>query len=161
MSGKGVLPIALKCVKEIREAVSVPIIGCGGISNAEDVRAFSAEGASIFGVGSALTGLSSEAVTGYFESLQEDLKNNTNHSAAKIRYDVDMDFTPYKIVSNEKVADDISIVTFDGKINVSAGEFIYTWLPGYGEKPFSALTAAIPGSCSRSSTTSCAISPAR
>jgi dihydroorotate dehydrogenase subfamily 1 len=140
MSGKGVLPIALKCVKEIREAVDVPIIGCGGISNAEDVRAFSGEGASIFGVGSALTGLSSEAVTGYFESLQKDLEHETNLSAGKIRYDVDMDFTPYKIVSNEKVADDISIITFDGKLNVKAGEFIYTWLPGYGEKPFSALT---------------------
>ncbi|HAK52973.1 MAG TPA: dihydroorotate dehydrogenase, partial [Gammaproteobacteria bacterium] len=36
MSGKGVLPIALKCVREIRAAVDLPVIGCGGISNADD-----------------------------------------------------------------------------------------------------------------------------
>ncbi len=33
MSGKGVLPIGLKCVREISQRVSVPVIGCGGISS--------------------------------------------------------------------------------------------------------------------------------
>ena len=37
MSGKSVLPIALKCVREIRQAVDLPIIGCGGISGADNV----------------------------------------------------------------------------------------------------------------------------
>ena len=56
MSGKGILPIGLKCVSEIRAAVDVPIIGCGGISCADDITAYEAAGASIFGVGSALVG---------------------------------------------------------------------------------------------------------
>ncbi|MDA8752590.1 dihydroorotate dehydrogenase, partial [Halieaceae bacterium] len=35
---------------------------------------------------------------------------------------------------------DITILTFDRKINVQPGEFIFLWIPGLGEKPFSALT---------------------
>ena len=62
LSGKGVLPIGLKCVREISNHVDVPIIGCGGISCADDVRAFEAAGASIFGVGSALVGLTSPEI---------------------------------------------------------------------------------------------------
>ena len=40
MSGKGVLPIALKCIREVRAVSDLPIIGCGGVSSADDVRAF-------------------------------------------------------------------------------------------------------------------------
>ena len=47
MSGKGVLPIGLKCVKEVAEASDLPIIGCGGVSSAADVRAYFDAGASI------------------------------------------------------------------------------------------------------------------
>jgi dihydroorotate dehydrogenase subfamily 1 len=140
MSGKGILPIALTCVKQIREAVDLPIIACGGISNADDVRAFRELGANIFGVGSALTGLDSPAVADYFSRLESDLAGDENTSASLIRYDVDMGFRPFTLVSNEKVTDDISILTFDQKLHVRAGEFVYTWIPGVGEKPFSALT---------------------
>jgi len=140
VSGKGVLPMALKCVKDIREAVDLPIIGCGGVSNGDDVRAFKQEGASIFGVGSALTGLDSAAIATYFARLEQDLNDQENVSESLVRYDVPMGFTPFKLLSNERVTDDISILTFDGQLNVKAGEFVFTWIPGVGEKPFSALT---------------------
>ena len=65
MSGKGVLPIALKCVGEIAAACDTPIIGCGGISSAADVRAFRDAGASVFGVGSALVGMTSAEIGEY------------------------------------------------------------------------------------------------
>ncbi len=140
MSGKGVLPIALKCIREVREAVDVPIIGCGGISSADDVRAFEHEGASVFGVGSALTGLNSVQIGSYFEELSADLASDTNQAGANARYDVDMGFEPYTLVKNDQVCEDITVLTFDRKLDVKAGEFIYTWIPGLGEKPFSALT---------------------
>ncbi|MDH3644774.1 MAG: tRNA-dihydrouridine synthase, partial [Gammaproteobacteria bacterium] len=69
MSGKGILPIGLKCVREIAACVDVPIIGCGGISSAADVNAFRAAGASVFGVGSALIGMTSPEIEDYFEAL--------------------------------------------------------------------------------------------
>jgi len=140
MSGKGILPIGLKCVSEIREATDLPIIGCGGISNAEDIEAFADAGASIFGVGSALTGLTSEEVATYFETLSGDLEGRTNRGADTTRYDVPMGFTPYTLVSNAKVCDDITVLNFDGKLNIQGGEFVFIWIPGLGEKPFSALT---------------------
>ena len=59
LSGKGVLPIGLKCVREIAEAVDCPIIGCGGVSDAADVRAYQDAGAIAVGVGSTLVGMTS------------------------------------------------------------------------------------------------------
>ena len=72
MSGKGVLPIALKCVREIREVT-------------------------------------------------------------------DMDYSPVVLVENKRVCNDICVLTFDRKVNIQAGEFVFLWVPGVGEKPFSAL----------------------
>ena len=43
-------------------------------------------------------------------------------------------------MENKRVCDDITILTFDRKINIQAGEFVFLWIPGLGEKPFSALT---------------------
>ena len=40
MSGKGVLPIGLQCVRDIAAVTDCPIIGCGGVSSAADVRAY-------------------------------------------------------------------------------------------------------------------------
>ncbi len=145
MSGKGVLPIGLKCVREIAKNVDVPIIGCGGISCADDARAYQSVGASIFGVGSALIGMTTDEMEGYFKVLAADFDNGADESTCNgaeslVQYDVDMGFRPVTLVTNEKITDDISILTFDQKLDIQAGEFIFLWIPGQGEKPFSALT---------------------
>ncbi|MBP3579889.1 MAG: nitronate monooxygenase, partial [Clostridia bacterium] len=36
-SGSAILPVALRCVYQVYDAVSIPIIGMGGVSSAEDV----------------------------------------------------------------------------------------------------------------------------
>lgn len=140
MSGKGILPIGLKCVKEVREASALPIIGCGGISSADDVRAFTDAGADIVGIGSALIGLTTDEIGEYFRTLAADLEHDRNRAETHIRYDVDMHFAPVTLVKNQRVCEDITLLTFDRKINIQAGEFIFLWVPGVGEKPFSALT---------------------
>ena len=140
LSGKGILPIALKCVDEIHAAVNCPIIACGGISSADNVRAFEKAGATIFGIGSALVDMSTDEIGNYFNTLETDLASNTEEAEKLIRYDVDMSFEPVTLIANQKVCDDIAILTFDNKVGVQAGEFIFLWIPGLGEKPFSALT---------------------
>lgn len=140
MSGKGVLPIGLKCVKEMAEVANCPIIGCGGVSSADDVRAYFDAGATIVGVGSSLIALTTDEIAAYFQTLSADLDSGKNRAETHIRYDVDMNFQPVTLVENKRVCDDITILTFDRKINVQAGEFIFLWIPGLGEKPFSALT---------------------
>jgi dihydroorotate dehydrogenase (NAD+) catalytic subunit len=140
MSGKGVLPIGLKCVREIAAATDVPIIGCGGASSADDVRAYLHAGASIVGIGSALIGQTTEETGTYFRALAADLAGDGNQAESHIHYDIDMRFAPVNLVENKRVCEDICILTFDRKINVQAGEFVFLWIPGLGEKPFSALT---------------------
>jgi len=140
VSGKAILDRALECVAEIHEAVDCPIIACGGISSAENVRAFQAAGATIIGVGSALVGMNTNEIGDYFSTLIEDLTAGTEHAEALVRYDIDMNFRPVTLVKNKTITDDICILTFDRKIEIEAGEFVFLWIPGLGEKPFSALT---------------------
>lgn len=140
LSGKGILDRALECVREIKAAVDVPIIGCGGISSARDVLEFQQAGATIIGVGSALVGMTTNEIADYFKSLSTDLALGTDTAEALVRYDIDMNFDPVTLVSNQRITDDICILTFNKSVNVQAGEFIFLWIPGLGEKPFSALT---------------------
>jgi dihydroorotate dehydrogenase (NAD+) catalytic subunit len=140
MSGKGVLPIALKCVKEIAAVTDCPIIGCGGASSADDVRAFQDAGASVVGIGSALIGMTTKEISSYFKLLQQDINSYSNQAEDNIRYDVDMSFKPVTLVDNQRVCEDITILRLDRKVDVKPGEFIFLWIPGVGEKPFSALT---------------------
>ncbi|MCB1704276.1 MAG: dihydroorotate dehydrogenase [Halioglobus sp.] len=140
MSGKGILPIGLKCVREIAAVTDCPIIGCGGASSAGDVSAYFDAGATVVGVGSALTGLTTEEIGTYFRTLSGDLERGTNRAETQIRYDIDMSFRPVTLVENTRVCADIAQLRFDRKINIQAGEFVFLWIPGLGEKPFSALT---------------------
>jgi dihydroorotate dehydrogenase (NAD+) catalytic subunit len=53
LSGPDIKPIALAMVYQVASAVSVPVIGCGGISTAEDAIEFIMAGASAIQVGTA------------------------------------------------------------------------------------------------------------
>jgi dihydroorotate dehydrogenase subfamily 1 len=46
VTGKSIFPIALWCVSQLSQAVSIPIVGCGGISTADDVIQMLMAGAS-------------------------------------------------------------------------------------------------------------------
>ena len=140
MSGKGVLPTALKCIRELRAITDKPIIGCGGLSSAADVNAAKHAGATIVGIGSALSGMDTEDLQRYFSTLSKDLDRQGNQAETQIRYDLSMEFQPVTVATNEAVCDDITVVTFNEKMNIQAGEYVFVWIPGVGEKPFSCLT---------------------
>ena len=139
LSGKGILPIGLKCVMEVCEAVDVPVIACGGICSAQDVREYEKVGAKIFGVGSALVGLSMDKMKTYFAELGKDIYNDTNNAVNFLEKEIDMSFTKYILKENKKLTDKLSLLTFDKPIEISSGQFVFTWIPGEGEKPFSVL----------------------
>jgi dihydroorotate dehydrogenase (NAD+) catalytic subunit len=52
-SGVGIKPVALRCAWSCVQAVSIPVIGCGGIASAEDVLEFLVAGCSAVQVGTA------------------------------------------------------------------------------------------------------------
>ncbi|WP_335870551.1 dihydroorotate dehydrogenase [Bacillus sp. 2205SS5-2] len=53
LSGPAIKPVAIRMVYEVSQSVSIPIIGMGGIQNAEDVIDFISAGASAVAVGTA------------------------------------------------------------------------------------------------------------
>lgn len=53
LSGPAVKPVAIRMVYEVSQVVDIPIIGMGGVSNAEDVIDFLSVGASAVAVGTA------------------------------------------------------------------------------------------------------------
>ena len=53
MSGPGMFPLAVRMVYQVYEAVSIPIVGMGGVTTAEDVIELMLAGAAAVGVGAA------------------------------------------------------------------------------------------------------------
>lgn len=53
LSGPAIKPVAIRMIYQVSQAVSIPIIGMGGISSAEDVIEFFLAGASAVAVGTA------------------------------------------------------------------------------------------------------------
>ncbi|MBQ9349263.1 MAG: dihydroorotate dehydrogenase [Oscillibacter sp.] len=53
LSGSAVFPVAVRMVWDVYEAVKIPIIGCGGVSSAEDAAEMMLAGASAVEVGAA------------------------------------------------------------------------------------------------------------
>jgi dihydroorotate dehydrogenase (NAD+) catalytic subunit len=53
LSGPAIKPVAIRMIHDVSQAVSIPIIGMGGISTAEDVIEFFLAGASAVAVGTA------------------------------------------------------------------------------------------------------------
>lgn len=52
-SGPGIFPVALRMVYQVAQACNIPIIGCGGVTTANDVREMMMAGASAVEVGTA------------------------------------------------------------------------------------------------------------
>ena len=138
MCGKGILPIGLKSIRAIADCVDVPIIACGGISSAEGANAYRHAGADIFGVGTGLSGFSTEELRIFFATLQRDLEQDS-HEAETFIKTPDLSFRKYQLVENRQLADDLSILSFDRDLSILPGQFVFAWLPGIGEKPFSVL----------------------
>ena len=53
-SGPAILPIALRMVYQVYEAVDIPVVGCGGVTSAEDVLEMMMAGAAAVEIGSAV-----------------------------------------------------------------------------------------------------------
>jgi dihydroorotate dehydrogenase (NAD+) catalytic subunit len=78
LSGPPLKPVALRCVYELYEAVSIPVIGSGGVSNWRDAVEFLSAGARAVEIGTALldgTGVFRDVTAGLRKFLA---RNRTN-----------------------------------------------------------------------------------
>src|SRR3989338_9298108 len=69
VTGSGILPVAVRCVYDIYQAIKIPIIGMGGVTKWQDVVEMMLAGATLVGVGTATyyKGM------GIFDQLKKDL----------------------------------------------------------------------------------------
>ncbi len=79
LSGNAIFPIAVRCVYELYEACSIPIIGCGGISSADNVLEMMMAGACAVEIGSAV-----HQDIGIFETIKNVLYAKNGVAAEEI-----------------------------------------------------------------------------
>ncbi|MBH1940170.1 dihydroorotate dehydrogenase [Mobilitalea sibirica] len=75
LSGPAIKPIAVRMVYQVANAVQIPIIGMGGIMNAEDALEFIMAGASMVAVGTA-NFINPNATATVIEGIEEYMKNH-------------------------------------------------------------------------------------
>jgi dihydroorotate dehydrogenase (NAD+) catalytic subunit len=140
LSGRGITPLGVKCVKQIREAIGphVLIIGMGGISKVKDVEEYASCGADVFGIGSALVGMDDEDLKKYFSCLVSDLENGTDDASLLLK-EADMEYKKVEITEIENSESVFKIFKTKSKINAEPGQFVFAWIPEVGEKPFSVM----------------------
>ena len=138
-SGSGVKNIAISCIKKIREVTNLPIIGMGGISNADDVRSFQKAGANIFGIGTALVGMDTQEILVFLSLLDEDLDDNTNDCEIVTNTNYIMKYHKFTVSEIQYYNEDSFVLTFNDDLSAYPGQFVFTWIPGFKEKPFSIL----------------------
>ena len=85
ISGAALKPIALRCVHEIAAAVSVPIIGTGGVLTGTDAVEMISAGAACVGVGTAIVGRGAAAFSFILEELTVWLRERGYASLDQIR----------------------------------------------------------------------------
>ncbi|MEI8067390.1 MAG: tRNA-dihydrouridine synthase [Candidatus Shapirobacteria bacterium] len=138
LSGKQILEKGIEAVREIRKRTSLPIIGSGGISTAQDVYRYRDAGADYFGVGSAaLPGMNTEEIRTYFKVLNKDVENGTNFAEALIKTELNTEYEKIKVKEIKQIADDLFSLKFKEPFEAKAGQFVMLWSPREGEKPFS------------------------
>lgn len=80
-SGPAVFPVAVRMVYQVSQAVSIPVIGCGGVSNAEEVVEMMMAGATAVQIGSVnlIDPMAGERISKELPELLKKLKiNNIN-----------------------------------------------------------------------------------
>jgi len=143
-SGLWIYDDALEAVKAIRQAVGpeVPLIGMGGISSGKDVAEMVLAGADFVGVGSAFAKVHQRNWLAYSEALVNDAiavlnGEERNTSAKYYSLEPSMEYKEHKIIKRQEFGSDTLVVTLNGEWPYEAGEYVFLWIPGVGEKPFS------------------------
>lgn len=78
-SGSGIFPLALRMVNQVSRATNIPIIGCGGVSSAEDVIEMMMAGATAVEIGAAnlVNPMAGKEIVDRLPALMDELKINT------------------------------------------------------------------------------------
>lgn len=145
-SGTWIFETAVACVGEIRRSVGpdMPIIGMGGVSTGREAAEMRLAGADAVGIGSALGKVRQQDWPSYLAAVKEEaeaiIAGNTadDRASGYLRKESSMQYQPFRIAEKASPAEGIGLIQLDGKLDCGPGEYVFIWLPGVGEKPFSA-----------------------
>jgi len=140
-SGEDIFPVAIKKIKEIRQAIgeNIPIIGMGGVTNAENVKKMIESGANVVGIGSAIGRIHYKNRAEFFKSLRQDVYNNLDTSNKLLNKNRLAKYEKLTIAKIEQITNDLKIFTLSGnkQNDFKPSQYGFLWIPGIGEKPFS------------------------
>ena len=141
-SGRGIKQIGLQRTREIREAAgNLLMIVMGGISTARDIKEYAeaARGGPVaYGIGTAAIGMNEKELANYFATIASDLENGTNNAESLLK-EVDMNYRKIRIEGKINSASNFKIFKTNESIDALPGQFVFAWIPGIGEKPFSVM----------------------
>ncbi len=133
-SGEWVRDTALECVRKIRAAIGDDpiVLGMGGVTRPEDVTAMLEAGADSVGIGSAFSRVMPTEWEAYLSAMKRG-GDVTPYLSTENR----LEYTPHTVLRAEMHPSGVMILTLSGTMKCQPGEFVFIWLPGHGEKPFS------------------------
>ncbi len=119
----------------------------GGVATGADAAAMVQAGADMVGVGSAFGKVHQGNWLAYSEALVADaervLSGEKDPATAALYYSTEpaMQYKQRKIIKREVHGQDTIVLTLEGRWEYEAGQFVFLWIPGIGEKPFSIAEA--------------------
>ena len=134
-SGTWVFDKAIECIREIRASVGddVPIIGMGGVSDSETCARMIDAGADVVGIGSALAHVRQQDWPAFFREIAQGVPSTVARKSGRV-----MEYRPFTVTDKIFHCEDTLLLKLDGSMaSFKAGEFVFLWIPGTGEKPFS------------------------
>lgn len=136
-SGRWIRDVGAQAIREIRQRVgpTIPIIGMGGISSVQDIEAY--RDADIFGIGSVLAGLDIDAIAAFFRHLSQDMITGTGSTGDILSIEPHMKYQEFRIREIQELDHDLKVFILDGELQFLPAQFVFLWIPGSGEKPFS------------------------
>jgi len=145
-SGEWIRAVALEKVAQIRRAVGpeLPIVGMGGVSSAEDALALRAAGADLIGLGSVLARLPrQELIPPFVRALADDAAAGGSSARQMLGAQRLMEYRPLRVGESREISPTLRLLTLEGRLEAKPSQYVFAFLPGAGEKPFS-LAGADP-----------------
>jgi len=139
-SGTWILEKALEAVREIRQELgkAVPILGMGGVATGDDARRMREAGANAVGIGSAFIRIRSQAeIPAYLRVLKHDAETGTRETAGFLSMEFLMRYRAFRIRRIRAAGPDLRVFTLEGSLEACPSQYVFLFLPGVGEKPFS------------------------
>jgi dihydroorotate dehydrogenase (NAD+) catalytic subunit len=140
LSGAAIFPSTVDAITRLRGVLDLPIIAMGGIRGAGDIRVLEAIDPNLFyAIGTALGGLDSPEIVEYFNLLERDLAQGSDHATGMTLNKMLMEYHPFVVKEVVSYGDTVRVIKFHERLDahVDVGQFVFLKVSNTDSKPFS------------------------